>query len=318
MTPRRPRGAARSAARAGRAGMSAVVPWYVAMARAISDGKKYWPITPAKSTTTAIATIAYIRSRARFGRRFAQNAKPATTTGRAMGIRIPAPKASISDVFSSGNCCPVMASRADSATPWNLWGSGSPRSSTGTLVKNSTETAETSARPSPATTARSPGRRLPLPPSRPPKPARPALAPAPVREPSPAEPALEPRDEAGAVVLGTAFVRRAASASRDARLRAARRCLEVWRLSGTADNGTPRNALGAIRWPRTKASGPRGAADRSGGPRGAGRSWALAYVLVRAGEGMLDGLAGSLGLDDLLVELPDGQWWVGQLDFKRT
>src|SRR5262245_30019309 len=45
---------------------------------------------------------------------------------------------------------------------------------------------------------------------------------------------------------------------------------------------------------------------------------ALAYVLVRAGEGMLDGLAGSLGLDDLLVELPDGQWWVGQLDFKRT
>jgi hypothetical protein len=49
------------------------------------------------------------------------------------------------------------------------------------------------------------------------------------------------------VALATALSRRAASASRLARLRAARRCFDSWRLSGTVDNGRSAGAPMATR-----------------------------------------------------------------------
>src|SRR5262245_55871102 len=67
-------------------------------------------------------------------------------------------------------------------------------------------------------------------------------------------------DEDDVVVLAaTAFSRRAASASRLARLRAARRCLESWRLSGTAATvGPPED--------RRRLGGPTSRSGTAGSP----------------------------------------------------
>ena len=58
--------------------------------------------------------------------------------------------------------------------------------------------------------------------------------------------------EAVDVALISAFSRRAASASRLARLRAARRCFDSWRLSGTVANGRAAGAPVATWAPRCR------------------------------------------------------------------
>src|SRR5215204_720164 len=143
-------------------------------------------------------------------------------------------------------------------------------------------------RPSAASTARSPGRRLPAPrpspsiPSRPPPVGRAAVEtvagsvvpPEPFPLPLPAPVALPAPDPAVAVAArATAFSRRAFSASRWARLRAARRCFEVWRLSGTGQRYAARHPSIDLAFSEVTTGGRR---SRPGGLR----SWAPA-VLTR-------------------------------------
>jgi hypothetical protein len=153
--------------------------------------------------------------------------------------------------FLLGSDSPVTVSRATWATPPKLRGKGSPRSSTG-IFANSTNTNATSAIAAAMITAQSPGREVLSP--RKPFDGGAACGLGAAARPEPPE-RVEPDEDEAVVLAVTAFSRRAASASRLARLRAARRCLESWRLSGTVATVGPPEDRGRPGGPSRRLNG---------------------------------------------------------------